>query len=175
MGGGCVDDHAVCPDNMMLYVTRYGEAVCDCLYGYYFWAADSRCYRLYSRGPCLRHHQLVHFQNRTQCLYNPCHNDDEIYITDTGECHRLHSRGPCRDDHILIRGDHLQRDGAAIRCIHEDDRPGTSTPRSVGGSIIVAPLLRCYPGSMMRSSGKCAQVHTPCSGLAFLGPRGCRG
>jgi len=175
LDGECVDNHAVCPDGMMLYVTRFGEAVCDCLYGYAYWEADDRCYKLYDRGPCPQHYELVYLHNKTQCLYNPCHRENYIYITDTGECYKLHSQGPCQKDHILTRGDDLHRDGGAVRCVPSEDRTGTSTPRSVGGSIIVAPLLRCYPGFKMRTLGRCSEVHTPCPGPSWLGVQGCRG
>jgi hypothetical protein len=32
---------------------------CECLYNYYYWPRDGRCYRLYTRGPCKPDEVLV--------------------------------------------------------------------------------------------------------------------
>ena len=160
--GHCHSDSSlVCPPGMMFYVTLFGEAFCDCKPGHYFWPHDSKCYKLYQRGPCDINHQFIYSINQTQCMYNPCHSENQIFITETAECHMLNTRGPCQKDYVLIRGDDTHRDGGTVQCVHQSQTIETATVRSVGGSIIVAPLLRCWQGYRLSYTRECSLIYTP--------------
>ena len=59
---------------------------------------DGQCYRLYTRGPCLKGEIL--FPNKT-CIENPCPKG-KLYFPQDGSCHRVGVRGPCARGQLVL-------------------------------------------------------------------------
>ncbi|CAL8111413.1 unnamed protein product [Orchesella dallaii] len=119
-----------------------------------FWPATSKCYFIYSKGPCKQGQWLVFNKNRKpECQANPCgaagklrkrgEAVTEFMFHHSGTCYKTGSRAFCED-------------GQTVYLSSSDFKPRCYNTKPVCRFLIfAAQTLTCRPGSKQDVMGKC--------------------